>query len=266
MCDKRNKFCYICGLFVDLRHTFKFSTNPKIKELYESYFSRSVEMASYTPEVYCSTCAASLKKWEIKNGSVGMPFIQPMIWLRKLQHKEDECYFCSTNLKGHHFKTRKNVQYADVDTVMKPEMRSENDCIPSVKQLTVDEFSDDESVTPSSASVYQPSNTTECCPLSQEDLNDLVRDLELSKNQAELLSSRLKERNLLKKGVLITYGRTADRRQFEKYFEIDKSNHELAYCCNIPALFEHYGHEHKPEEWRLFIDGSCKSEKTNIIN
>ena len=34
-------------------------------------------------------------------------------------------------------------------------------------------------------------------------LNDLVRDLNLSKNQAEMLSSKLKEWNLLEKGTKI---------------------------------------------------------------
>ena len=33
--------------------------------------------------------------------------------------------------------------------------------------------------------------------LTKSDLNDLVRDLSLTKNNAELLGSRLKERNLL---------------------------------------------------------------------
>ncbi|GBN63573.1 hypothetical protein AVEN_56483-1, partial [Araneus ventricosus] len=35
--------------------------------------------------------------------------------------------------------------------------------------------------------------------ISQSDLNDLVRDLNLSKNQSELLTSRLKEWNLVEK-------------------------------------------------------------------
>jgi len=39
---------------------------------------------------------------------------------------------------------------------------------------------------------------------SQDELNDLVRDLELSKSKADLLGSRLKQWNLFEKNVLIS--------------------------------------------------------------
>ena len=39
----------------------------------------------------------------------------------------------------------------------------------------------------------------------QAELNDLIRDLNLSKDKAQLLRSRLKEKNLLNKNVRISY-------------------------------------------------------------
>ena len=42
---------------------------------------------------------------------------------------------------------------------------------------------------------------------SQGELNDLTRDLNLSKESSELLASRLKEKNLLQPGTLITFYR-----------------------------------------------------------
>ena len=41
-------------------------------------------------------------------------------------------------------------------------------------------------------------------PFSQKALNDLCRDLYLTKDKSELLASRLKERNVLEEGVKIT--------------------------------------------------------------
>ena len=41
--------------------------------------------------------------------------------------------------------------------------------------------------------------------ISQSELNDLVRDLNLSKIQAELLASRLRGWNLLQQGVKVPY-------------------------------------------------------------
>ena len=40
--------------------------------------------------------------------------------------------------------------------------------------------------------------------LGQAELNDLVRDLELTKEKTELLGPRLQERNLLKPGTTIS--------------------------------------------------------------
>ena len=42
---------------------------------------------------------------------------------------------------------------------------------------------------------------------SQGELNDLVRDLSLSKESSELLASRLKEKNMLEPGTQITFYR-----------------------------------------------------------
>ena len=44
----------------------------------------------------------------------------------------------------------------------------------------------------------------------QPELNDLVRDLGLSKNQSELLASRLKDKNMLKLEARVTYFRNRE--------------------------------------------------------
>jgi len=53
--------------------------------------------------------------------------------------------------------------------------------------------------------------------LTQEDLNDMVRDLNLSKQQSELLCFRLKSWNLLNNDVRICSYRTCDR-DFKLFF------------------------------------------------
>lgn len=96
----------------------------------------------------------------------------------------------------------------------------------------------------------------------QHELNELVRDLGLSKKASELLSSRLNEKNLLEKGAKVTYFRSRDS-AFLQYLEID---HGLVYCQKIRALMKKLGiSDHKATEWRLFIDSSKSSWKCVLL-
>ncbi|XP_052826093.1 uncharacterized protein LOC128248578 [Octopus bimaculoides] len=92
---------------------------------------------------------------------------------------------------------------------------------------------------------------------SQAELNDLVRDLSLSKDKAELLTARLKEKYLLKHGVRITYFRQRNV-VLQTCFFVEGL---LCFCGNIDGLFECLSHNHDPAEWRLFIDSSKRSLK-----
>ena len=79
---------------------------------------------------------------------------------------------------------------------------------------------------------------------SQENLNDLVRDLKLSKHHAEILSSRLKERNLLKDTVRICKYRT--RNGDLKLFFSEKNG--LAFCNDVCSLMKVLGQEHQSDQ------------------
>ena len=59
----------------------------------------------------------------------------------------------------------------------------------------------------STGSEYEPEEKWKPILFSQEQLNDLIRDLALFKQKAELLASRLRENNLLQKDVLVSHYR-----------------------------------------------------------
>ncbi|GFX50007.1 uncharacterized protein TNCV_2374961 [Trichonephila clavipes] len=92
----------------------------------------------------------------------------------------------------------------------------------------------------------------------RKDLNDLIRDLKLSKKQSEMLGSGLNGWNLLQK-----YTKTCTYRsrhsQCKDYFSKENG---LVFCNDISSLMETFGIEHNPIEWRLFIDSSKASLKT----
>ena len=74
-------------------------------------------------------------------------------------------------------------------------------------------------------------------PFSQKELNDLVRDLSLSKSSAELLASRLKEKKLLSDSARITFYRN----RHQEYLHFFSEEKDLVYCTDIVQLLHKLG-------------------------
>ena len=103
------------------------------------------------------------------------------------------------------------------------------------------------------------SNYKEPNLLTQAQLNDLSRDLYLSKESAQLLGSRLRENNLLAPQTTSYWYRNRDD-EFRKYFSRDEQ-HWLVYFNDVSGLVKALGMEYKAVEWRLFLDPSVRSRK-----
>ncbi|KAI5696331.1 hypothetical protein M8J76_008968 [Diaphorina citri] len=110
---------------------------------------------------------------------------------------------------------------------------------------------------------YSEENTSSPQQFNQLELNDLIRDLNLSKLASELLASRLKEKNLLEEGTAVTFYR---RRETE-FLEFFSQEGELVFCTNIEGLLKKMGlSEYSPVNWRLFIDSSKRSLKCVLLH
>ncbi|KAI6650637.1 hypothetical protein LOD99_7687 [Oopsacas minuta] len=85
---------------------------------------------------------------------------------------------------------------------------------------------------------------------NQEELNDLIRDLNLSKECSEILASRLNEKNIHSPGTKITYYRHIEEGLLH-YFNQQEG---LVFCNDIGGLLLEMGiQQYRPEDWRLFI-------------
>ncbi len=106
-------------------------------------------------------------------------------------------------------------------------------------------------------------STSSCEPhlLTQGELNDLVRDLKLSKKQAELLGSRLRGWNLLQKDTKVCF---FHNRQ-EEFQDFYSEENDLVYCNNICAVMDVLDHEHKTIEWGLFTESPKTSLKAVLL-
>jgi len=91
----------------------------------------------------------------------------------------------------------------------------------------------------------------------------LARDLNLSKESSELLASRLKEKNLLKLGTLITFY----RKRHEEFLPYFTQANDFVYCNNVECLPKNLGvFEYNPNDWRLFIDICKRSLKCVLLH
>ena len=98
--------------------------------------------------------------------------------------------------------------------------------------------------------------------INSEDFNDLVRDLNLPKSKAELLGSRLKQWNLTKSDIRISY----QRKRHEEFSCFFSKEDGLCFCHDVKGLFKEIGIPCRISEWRLFIDSSTKSLKAVLLH
>jgi len=98
--------------------------------------------------------------------------------------------------------------------------------------------------------------------ITQEEVNDLIRDLDLPKSKAEMLISRLQQWNLLKENVRIS----VYRERHEDLVQFFKMESGLVACTDIDGLMQQLNINHNPLEWRLFIDSSHLSLKAILLH
>ena len=98
--------------------------------------------------------------------------------------------------------------------------------------------------------------------MTQNELNDLVRDLELLKSKSELLASRLKQYNYLANNVKVSVYRTCQK-LLEQFFE---KNNKIVFCNDVHGLMVAVNIQPIPEQWRLFLDSSKLSLKAVLLH
>ena len=86
--------------------------------------------------------------------------------------------------------------------------------------------------------------------------------MNLPKQPAELLTSRLQENHLLKAGTSVSFYRNREEK-LSKYFHSDG---QLVYCTDVAGLLVAMGlPAYHSSDWRLFIDSSKRSIKCVLL-
>ena len=164
-----------------------------------------------------------------------------MIWSRPIC--KDDCYFCLTTV--HEPMDIDNLEEEDDD---RNETSSEED--------SEEDDGDEE---------YIISKTATPQTFTQQELNDLIRELGLPKDGAEHLAAALKKKNLLSKGTSAYTYRNREK-SFRKFFTKDDGK-SLVYCSDVKGLVDEIKpNVYRDEEWRLFIDSSKRSLKAVLLH
>ena len=196
-----------------------------------------------------------------------MPYAVPMVWREQSDHVTD-CYFCMTNMKGFSRKNKFKISYPVCRSAIKPVPHDPDLPVPQPPTekkdtLSVNEGANTRIENEEDLVETDPSFQHESPPLliNQERLNDLVRDLYLSKENAKVLGSRLQQWNLLEPGTTISSFRIRNQ-SLSRYYAIAEN---ICYCKDIEELMTELGCEHNPAHWRLFIDSSKTSLKAVLL-
>ena len=238
-----------------------------VKKVYFAYFGMKLgdQDKSWAPHQVCSACVTGLRHWS-EGKRKSFSFGVPMVW-REPKNHSDDCYFCSCNVQGFNSKNYTNIVYPNIESAVRPIPHGPNVPVPSPPS-TLDDLEDPDFLSESfdgnnndEDATYNP-GIDEPKPFTQSELNDLVRDLGLSKDSAQLLGSRLNEKRLLAAGTKFSWYRTRDQ-EFVPFFAQEG---DLVFCSNISGVMAAFGIEYVPKEWRLFIDSSKRSLKAVLLH
>lgn len=69
-----------------------------VKSAYTAYFSFSIKLKSWTPQIVYKICVEQLEQW-MKREKLSLPFGWGMMWREPMNHVYD-CYFCLCKVEG----------------------------------------------------------------------------------------------------------------------------------------------------------------------
>ena len=267
-----DSFCCICGKVTLVLQ--KRTITPVIKKAYHLYFCYKLgdQEQPWAPHICCISCSAGLSNW-FHGKRRAMPFGVPMIWREPTDHVTN-CYFCIVPSIDHGVtkKRTQSIQYPNIPSPLRPVPHGEGLPVPDPPTNIPTEFSDDNDAN-DNVEASEPSTSEDVTflptavdddphQISQNEHNDLVRNLGLSKSKAELLGPRLQQWKLLQDDFRISVFRSRHS-QFEPYFSMAE---QVVYCHNVAGLMDELKIQYANEEWRLFIDSSKTSLKAVLLH
>ena len=233
-------FCCACGYYISPQQKkHKVIPETKFFVAYKTYFGMKMgeQDKSWAPHFCCGSCRSTLEG-RMRGSCKCMPFAIPRVWREPTNH-HDDCYFCMVGIsKYKKTKDRKKIVYPSIPSSIAPLNHGPELPIPQPPTMhaisstsSEDDDADFEVDTQcSSIDPYFP---------NQNELDDLTRDLGLTKAKAKIISSHLKEWNFLAPSCKISKPRKRHVVFANFYAIFSDSDHPiLCYCTDTQGLFK----------------------------
>jgi hypothetical protein len=165
-----------------------------IRKVYYAYFGVKLgdQDNSWAQRKVCYVCVEDLRKWS-KGKKKAFILGVPMIW-REPKNHSDYCYNCCCDVKGYNSKNKNVILCPNFPSALRPVVHSPEVPVPQPTEILKDAFTNS-SDSGGDYEEFQCHTESQSPQLfTQSELNDVIRDLGLPKEKAELLGSRLKER------------------------------------------------------------------------
>ena len=208
-----------------------------VKIVYYAYFVIKLrdQDKAWAQHRVCCSCVSLLKRWSTgKQKSIA--FGIPVVWREPKGHGK-EYYFCSCVVDWYNVKNKHNIQYPNLPWAVRPISHGPGVPIPlpprvleTVKYSVSEKSWSDSQLTESSK--YECDGDQQPKLFNQVELNDLIRDLDLPKASALLLSSRLKAKIMLSTNTTFTWYKHCEN----EYICFFAKEHSLVYCVDVQGL------------------------------
>ena len=187
--------------------------------------------------------------------------------LERAYHHHDDCYFCMVDIsKYKKTKGRKKIVYPSIPSSIVPVNHGPELPIPqppTTHAISSNSLEDDNA----DFEVDNQCSSKDPHFPNQNELDDLTRDLGLTKAKAKILSSCLKEWNLLAPSCRISKPRKRHV-TFANFYAVSSDSDYPSLCCStdIQSLFQEIGIAYSASDWQLFMDSSMQSLKAVLLH
>lgn len=211
-CNKSpNLFCFLCTVFISAKSK-SYPLNETNRTLYSNCYRTRVEQNGadkfYSSKVFCSSCFHNMKAHIKSEKTKPLKYLSPAIWNQpnhSFKKHEDSCFVClASQIQGIRFqvsyKWPDNCQHNVIQPILNvvADIESSFSAPKKARIEPLSSSSESDSENDQDYSSHPESNPNNFIPYDQAALNQLVKDLGLTKDQAMILESSMLKHNVLK--------------------------------------------------------------------